>query len=68
MSQLDISISFSQLIGLLFCFYFFIFYIINILITYFYNRRIRELELEKSKVFHKEESKSILVLREILKH
>lgn len=68
MSQLDISISFSQLIGLLVCFYFFIFYIINILITYFYNKRIRELELKKSKDFHKEESKSILVLREILKH
>jgi len=47
MSQLDISISFSHLIGLLICFYIFIHYIMIIVIQYWYNEKLRNLSQDE---------------------
>lgn len=47
MSQLDISISFSHLIGFLFCFYIFIHYVIVIVIQYWYNEKLRNLSQDE---------------------
>jgi len=47
MSQLDISISFSHLIGLLLCFYVFIHYIMVLVIQYWYNEKLRNLNQDE---------------------
>ena len=41
MSQLDLTISFNQIIGFLFCFSLFSFYFVNILYRFYYNNYIR---------------------------
>ena len=46
MSQLDISIFYSHLFGLLLTFYIFSHLIILVLITYYYNDKLRNLESE----------------------
>jgi hypothetical protein len=52
MSQLDISIFYSHLFGLLITFYIFAHFVIIILTNYYYNNKLRSLELEeKSKSF-----------------
>ena len=43
MSQLDVSISFSHLCGLIFCFYIFIHYMSILLIQFWYNKKLRSL-------------------------
>lgn len=43
MSQLDVSISFSNLIGLLFCFFVFIYFVVVITVQYWYNNKLRNL-------------------------
>ena len=47
MSQLDISISFSHLCGLIFCFYVFLHYITVVLIKFWYNQKLRSLNHEE---------------------
>ena len=47
MSQLDISISFSHLIGFLLCFYIFIHYVMIIVIQYWYNEKLRNLSQDE---------------------
>lgn len=41
MSQLDVSISFSHLFGLILCFYIFIHYVAITLIQFWYNQKLR---------------------------
>ena len=47
MSQLDVSISFSNLIGLLFCFSLFIYFVIVITVQYWYNEKLRNMNQEE---------------------
>nr|ALO20685.1 ATP synthase F0 subunit 8 [Leuckartiara octona] len=47
MSQLDVSISFSHLFGLLFCFYIFLHYITIVLVQFWYNKKLRSLDHEE---------------------
>lgn len=47
MSQLDVSISFSNLIGLLFCFSIFIYFVVIITVQYWYNNKLRNLNSEE---------------------
>ena len=66
MSQLDISISFSQLIGLLFCFYMFLHYVIVLVVRYWYNKKLRSLsEEELSKEWVKIDNS--IIIKRILK-
>lgn len=46
MSQLDISIFYSHLFGLLLTFYIFSHFVVMVLINFYYNSKLRELELE----------------------
>lgn len=46
MSQLDISIFYSHLFGLLLTFYIFSHFIVLVLIKFYYNNKLRNLELE----------------------
>lgn len=43
MSQFDLSISFSQLVGLLIFFYFFLYYIFTTVSQYLYNEKFRRI-------------------------
>lgn len=66
MSQLDISISFSQLVGLLFCFYIFLHYVIVLTVRYWYNKKLRSLsEEELSKEWVKIDNS--IIIKRILK-
>lgn len=67
MSQLDITISFSQLIGLLIVFYFFIYYIISIVLQYWYNKYLRINEINEVKESLYKEESSVEILKRILK-
>nr|ALO20659.1 ATP synthase F0 subunit 8 [Cladonema pacificum] len=67
MSQLDISISFSQFIGLIIGFYFFIFYVSFIINQYWYNKKIRFLDEEKLSEKELKESSNINLIKRILK-
>lgn len=66
MSQLDISISFSQIIGLLFCFYLFLHYVIILMVQHWYNKKLRSLSEED---FDKEWAKidNSIIIKRILK-
>lgn len=66
MSQLDLSISFSHLLGLMICFYVFLHYTTVLIIQYWYNDKLRSLEEDEMKKEVKEIEKSI-VLKKILK-
>ena len=46
MSQLDISIFYSHLFGLLLTLYIFSHFVVMVLINFYYNSKLRELELE----------------------
>ena len=48
MSQLDISIFYSHLFGLLLTFYIFSHFVVMILINFYYNMKLRALEIEDS--------------------
>ena len=50
MSQLDISIFYSHLFGLLLTFYIFSHFVVLILITYYYNSKLRNLESISSSI------------------
>lgn len=50
MSQLDLSIFYNHLFGLLLTFYIFSHFVVLILSTYFYNDKLRDLELHVSKI------------------
>nr|AER54570.1 ATP synthase F0 subunit 8 [Laomedea flexuosa]AER54610.1 ATP synthase F0 subunit 8 [Obelia longissima] len=50
MSQLDLSIFYNHLFGLLLTFYIFSHFVVLILSTYFYNGKLRDLELHVSKI------------------
>ena len=63
MSQLDISISFSHLFGLLFCFYLFIHYISINLIQYWYNNKLRSLSHEDLSLELKELDNTVIIKR-----
>nr|YP_009905961.1 ATP synthase F0 subunit 8 [Spirocodon saltatrix]QLH56854.1 ATP synthase F0 subunit 8 [Spirocodon saltatrix] len=63
MSQLDISISFSQIIGLLFCFYIFIHYIVVLTIQFWYNKKLRSLGFEDFNLECEKLDNSILIKR-----
>jgi len=64
MSQLDISISFNQFIGLTFCFTIFLFYINQIINKYYYNEVIRE-ELKENSIKVKQSLNSNLIIKKI---
>lgn len=66
MSQLDISISFSHLFGLLLCFYVFIHYISVNLIQYWYNSKLRSLNYEELSI-ELEELDNTIIIKRILK-
>lgn len=66
MSQLDVSISFSHLCGLIFCFYIFIHYMSILLIQFWYNKKLRSLnDQELSKELSKLDK--TVILKKILK-
>lgn len=48
MSQLDVSIFYSHLFGLLLTFYIFSHFVVMILINFYYNMKLRALEIEDS--------------------
>nr|ALO20825.1 ATP synthase F0 subunit 8 [Eudendrium capillare] len=66
MSQLDISISFSHLISLLFVFYLFIYYVTYLLIYYWYNLKFRFLK-DKALDVNMENFDNSVLLKKILK-
>lgn len=66
MSQLDVSISFSQLIGLLLVFYIFMYFLIGINIRYVYNKKLRLLS-DENFVNESLKSDKSLILKKILK-
>lgn len=47
MSQLDLSISFSHLIGLIICFYIFLNFVTILLVKFWYNQKVRSLDFEE---------------------
>nr|CUS58602.1 TPA: ATP synthase F0 subunit 8 [Podocoryna carnea] len=63
MSQLDISISFSHLIGLVICFYIFIHYVSVLLIRFWYNQKLRSLDYEDLSVELKKLDDTIFIKR-----
>nr|YP_010889989.1 ATP synthase F0 subunit 8 [Bargmannia elongata]WJJ69976.1 ATP synthase F0 subunit 8 [Bargmannia elongata] len=65
MSQLDMSISFYHIIGLLFCFYIFIHLTLNILVKYWYNKKIRDNDVFLSDFFKSDEN--LVFLKRIFK-
>lgn len=66
MSQLDVSISFSHLCGLIFCFYIFIHYMSILLIQFWYNKKLRSLnDQELSEELNKLDK--TIILKKILK-
>ena len=66
MSQLDLSISFSHLFGLIVCFYIFLHYTTILVIQYWYNNKLRFLEEAEMKKEVGQVEKSI-ILKKILK-
>lgn len=66
MSQLDLSISFSHLLGLIMCFYIFLHYATVLMIQYWYNNKLRSFEKDEMKKEIEEIEKSI-ILKKILK-
>ena len=66
MSQLDTSIAFSHLCGLVLCFYIFVHYITIILIQFWYNQKLRSLDDEELSKELEELDKTI-ILKKILK-
>lgn len=66
MSQLDISISFSQIVGLLFCFYVFTYYIILLITQYWYNNKLRFISEDDLKE-NLEKIDNNLIIKRILK-
>nr|ALO20633.1 ATP synthase F0 subunit 8 [Melicertum octocostatum] len=66
MSQLDVSISFSHLCGLIICFYVFIHYVTIILIQFWYNQKLRSLS-EEELMIQLEKLDNTVVLKRILK-
>ena len=66
MSQLDLSISFSHLLGLIVCFYVFLHYTTILIIQYWYNNKLRLFEEDEMKKEIEEIEKS-LILKKILK-
>lgn len=62
MSQLDISIAFSQLFGLLICLYFFYIFINNIINKYFYLEKYRNNEDINSIIYKGEKHDNVLPL------
>lgn len=67
MSQLDLSISFSQFSGLLILFYIFLFFLVSIIISYWYNKKIREFNEGEVKLTLVKKSNSIELIKNILK-
>lgn len=65
MSQLDISIFYSHLFGLLLTFYIFSHFVVLVLTTYYYNNTLRNLESE-SELIEVENVKNVNILMKIL--
>lgn len=66
MSQLDVTISFSQLIGLIFFLYIFFYYVVILVIQYWYNDKLRNLSSQDlNKEFKKLDN--TIILKRILK-
>ena len=65
MSQLDISIFYSHLFGLLLTFYIFSHFVVLVLTTYYYNDKLRNLESE-SKLIEVENVNNVNTLMKIL--
>nr|ALO20646.1 ATP synthase F0 subunit 8 [Ptychogena lactea] len=66
MSQLDVSISFSHLCGLILCFYIFTHYITILLIQFWYNKKLRSLG-EEELMEQLEKLDKTIILKRILK-
>lgn len=65
MSQLDISIFYSHLFGLLLTFYIFSHFIVIILINFYYNMKLRGLEIEEG-IIEKVSSNNTEIITRIL--
>nr|YP_004940448.1 ATP synthase F0 subunit 8 [Clava multicornis]AER54457.1 ATP synthase F0 subunit 8 [Clava multicornis] len=63
MSQLDISISFSHLIGLVICFYIFLHYVSILLVRFWYNQKLRSLDYEELNIELNKLDNSIFIKR-----
>jgi len=65
MSQLDISISFSNIVQVLLCSYVFLFYIYSFLIQYRYNKILR-VKVKAEQLRNVVKSNVVLVVRRVL--
>nr|ALO20672.1 ATP synthase F0 subunit 8 [Catablema vesicarium] len=63
MSQLDVSISFSHLLGLIFCFYIFLHYVTILLVQFWYNQKLRSLDHEELSIQLEKLDNTVLIKR-----
>ena len=63
MSQLDISIFYSHLFGLLLVFYIFSHFVVLVLVNFYYNTKIRYIELKSSQLEIIEGSNTNIIIK-----
>ena len=63
MSQLDISIFYSHLFGLLLVFYIFSHFVVLVLVNFYYNTKIRDIELKSSQLEIIEGSNTNIIIK-----